>query len=337
MYSLAGPLFISLDSCLYIGIDEEMMRGFNYKRIIKWIIVVAIFVFLGRMVWDHWNQVKDAPFTFEVFPLLLSTLIFAFSYFIQISAWYMITLKLGIALPIQETLESWFYSQLGKYLPGKVWLLLSRFYSYESKGKSKKAISIALYLETVTMIVAAGLMFLAAIIFFREVRPFYTGRQSMWLVLLFFSGFLSLHPRVLQKILNWTLAQFKKEPISLSISYFDILWILLVCIVSWLVGGVGFYLFVDAVYPVAPQYILFLTGALAISSTLGLIAIFAPSGLGVREGALVYLLSLMMATPIAVILSVLTRIWMTLIEIGLIGMVYLFRHFHKQEKERGEI
>ena len=104
-----------------------------------------------------------------------------------------------------------------------------------------------------------------------------------------------------------------------------------------MVGGVGFYLFVDAVYPVAPQYILFLTGALAISSTLGLIAIFAPSGLGVREGALVYLLSLMMATPIAVIISVLTRIWMTLIEIGLIGMVYLFRHFHKQEKERGEI
>jgi len=68
-----------------------------------------------------------------------------------------------------------------------------------------------------------------------------------------------------------------------------------------------------------------------------LIAIFAPSGLGVREGALVYLLSLMMATPIAVIISVLTRIWMTLIEIGLIGMVYLFQQLQKQEIERGEI
>jgi uncharacterized membrane protein YbhN (UPF0104 family) len=104
------------------------------------------------------------------------------------------------------------------------------------------------------------------------------------------------------------------------------------------VGGIGFYLFIDAVYPVAPQYILFLTGALAISSTLGLIAIFAPSGLGVREGALVYLLSLMMATPVAVILSILTRIWMTLIEIALIGMVYLFHKFQKREKrrERGE-
>jgi uncharacterized membrane protein YbhN (UPF0104 family) len=85
---------------------------------------------------------------------------------------------------------------------------------------------------------------------------------------------------------------------------------------------------------VAPQTILFLTGALAISSTLGLIALFAPSGLGVREGALVYLLSFMMATPVAVIISVLTRIWMTLIEIGLIGVVYLLRQLRKREKSK---
>jgi uncharacterized membrane protein YbhN (UPF0104 family) len=62
-------------------------------------------------------------------------------------------------------------------------------------------------------------------------------------------------------------------------------------------------------------------------STLGLITIFAPGGLGVREGALVYLLSLVMAAPVAVVISILTRIWMTLIEIGLVGMVYLTSQF----------
>jgi uncharacterized membrane protein YbhN (UPF0104 family) len=315
-----------------------MMRRFDYKQIVKWIIVVAIFVFLGKMVWDNWNQVKDTSFTFEVYPLVLSTLIFAFSYLIQVWAWYLITLKLGIALSLPETIKTWFYSQLGKYLPGKVWLLLGRFYFYESKGKSKKTISVALYFEMVTMIAAAGLIFLAALIFYREIGLFNSWNPSGWLVLLSLLGFVSLHPRVLQKILNWILVQFQRETISLTISYSNILWILFICIVSWVVGGIGFYLFIDAVYPVAPQYILFLTGALAISSTLGLIAIFAPSGLGVREGALVYLLSLMMATPVAVILSILTRIWMTLIEIALIGMVYLFHKFQKREKrrERGE-
>jgi glycosyltransferase 2 family protein len=317
-----------------MDIEKKMMGHFNYKQVLNWIIVIAIFVFLGKMVWNNWNQVKDTPLALQPFPLVLSTLIFAFSYFIQIWAWYLITLRLKVALSFSDTLQSWFYSQLGKYLPGKVWLLLSRFYFYESKGKSKKTISIALYLEMVIMMMAAGLVFLAALVFHREIGLFYSWRQSGWLVLLFLLGFVSLHPRVLQKILNWFLVRLNRGPISLSISYANILWILFVCIVCWVVGGVGFYFFVDSVYPVAPQYILFLTGALAISSTLGLVAIFAPSGLGVREGALVYLLSFMMATPVAVIISILTRIWMTLIEIGLIGVVYLFHKFQKQEEKK---
>ena len=302
-------------------------------KIIQWIIVLTIFAFLGKMVLDNWNQVKEASFTFEVFPLLLSTLIFALSYFIQIWAWYLITLRLGIAISWGGTLEGWFYSQWGKYLPGKVWLLLGRIYYYESKGKPKKIISVALYFETVTLLVAAGLIFLSTLPFFREMGPFYTGKQSWWLIFLFLLAFIFLHPRVLQKILNGFLLKFKRDPISLSISYPNILWILIVCIFVWVVEGFGFYLFIDSITPVSEKYILFLTGALAISTTLGLIAIFAPSGLGVREGALVYLLSLMMATPVAVVISILSRIWMTLIEIGLIGMVYLTGRFRKgQEK-----
>jgi uncharacterized membrane protein YbhN (UPF0104 family) len=311
---------------------------FFYHPFFRWVIIAAIFVFLGKMVWDNWNQVKDASFTFDIFTLVLATLIFAFSYFIQIWAWYLITFKLNIAISFSETLENWFYSQLGKYLPGKVWLLLSRFYFYESKGKSKKAISMALYFETATVIGAGYLIFLAALILHNEIWPLSSWRQSGWLFPLLLLGLVSLHPRVLQRILNWVLLRFKREPLSLSISYPDILWILFVCIISWIVGGVGFYFFVNSVFPVAPQYILFLTGALAISSTLGLIALFAPSGLGVREGALVYLLSFMMTTPVAVIISVLTRIWMTLIEIGLIGVVYLLPQFQKRQKrkEHGE-
>jgi len=326
-----------MDSYVHMGVNEEGMRRADYKQVVRWMVVIAIFLFLGKMASDQWGEIKGASFTFKVVPFILSTLIFAFSYLIQVWAWYLITLKLGIALSPSETIETWFTSQLGKYLPGKVWLLLGRFYLYDSKGKSKKVISIALYLETILVILSGGLIFLAAFVFFKEIRSSYGGNQFWWVILLFIIALVSLHPRVFLKILNWVLVQLNREPISLSISYSDVLGILIFCVVAWMIGGIGFYLFIDAFYPVAPQYILFLTGAMAISSTLGLIAIFAPSGLGVREGALVYLLSLMMATPIAVILSVLTRIWMTLIEIGLIGMVYLFRQFQKREKERGEI
>ena len=317
---------------------KKKIHTFPYHPFFRWAIVAAIFLFLGKMVWNNWNQVRGASFTFEVFPLVLSTLIFVLSYFIQIWAWYLITLKLEVALSPAETLESWFYSQLGKYLPGKIWLVVGRFYFYESRGKSKKNISVALYFEIVTMITAAGLIFLAVLIFHQEIGLFRSWGRYGWSVLLSLFGLVFLHPRVLERILKWALAPWKREPISLSISYTQVLWILFLCILSWVAGGIGFYFFVDSVYPVAPRYILFLTGALAASSMLGLIAIFAPSGLGVREGALVYLLSFVMATPVAVIISILTRIWMTLIEIWLIGMVYLFDKFreHPFGREHGE-
>jgi uncharacterized membrane protein YbhN (UPF0104 family) len=70
-----------------------------------------------------------------------------------------------------------------------------------------------------------------------------------------------------------------------------------------------------------------MAGALAFANLLGLIAIFAPGGLGVREGILVYFLSYVMPGPVAVVLSVLSRLWMTLIETGLIGVVYLSSKF----------
>ncbi len=267
--------------------------------------------------------------------LIVSTLIFVFSYFIQIWAWYLITLKLGIAISFKETLTSWFTSQLGKYLPGKIWLFLTRLYLYDSRGKSKKAIAVALYFETVTMVMAAGLIFLVSLLSLKEVHSSYLRIPSSGVIFLGILAFLSLHPKVLQKILNPVLKGLKKEPISISISYPDILLVLGVCSFSWVTGGIGFYLFVDAVFPVSSNYLLFLTGALAISSTLGLLALFAPSGLGVREGVLVYLLSLIMPSTVAVILSILTRLWMSFIEIGGMGVVYLIGLTQKKGEGKG--
>ena len=299
------------------------MIRLHYKILLKWAIVTAIFFFLGKMVWENWVQVKEVPFTLRWTSLMFSTLIFAFSYFIQLWAWYLITLRLGIALSLRETLESWFYSQLGKYLPGKVWLLLGRFYLYESKGKSKKIISAALYYEMVTIILAGGIIFVSSLVLLKEGFLLFRGEQLGWIIFSLLIILVFLHPRFLQKIMNGFLVAFKKETITLSLSYPDVLGILCICMLAWLIGGVGFYLFVDSITPVPSEHFLFLTGALAVSSILGLIAVFAPAGLGVREGALVYLLTQLIPAPLAVILSVSTRLWMTLIEIGLIGVIYL--------------
>lgn len=310
---------------------KERKSTIHYAKLIRWAILVAIFLYLGEMVWRNWNEVKEASFGLRPFHLILSAVFSVFWYLIQVWAWYLITLKLGISIPLRETLKSWYYSQLGKYLPGKVWLFLGRFYFYDSKGKSRKTLTVALYFETVTVVMAAGLVFLASLFFLEESRSFDVGIPPMGLIAIFILAFLFLHPRIIEKIFNSILRPLKREPVAISISYPEVLWILGVCILSWVAGGIGFYFFVDGIFPVPSRDFLFLTGALAISSTLGLLVLFAPSGLGVREGVLVYLLSSIMPSSVAVVLSVLTRLWMTFIEIGMIGVVYFVDKFRKKE------
>jgi hypothetical protein len=177
------------------------------------------------------------------------------------------------------------------------------------------------------MLMAAGLISLIALapVGVRWIDP----RGGWFPILLSSLGFffLILHPRVLEKMINPILSILGRDPLHLSVSYWDMLWILLVNLLAWSLGGLGFYFFVNSIIPVTWDYVLFLSGALALSSILGLVAVFAPGGLGVREGVLVYLLSHIMPGGVAVVLSILTRLWMTLIEVGLVGMIYLCDHF----------
>ncbi len=319
-----------MDSNLYLGIAEKHVNRLSFKTFLTWIVVAAIFFFLAKMIWTNWDSVKDAPFRIRPLFLILSSLISAASYFVQMWAWYVTTEKLGIAIPLHQTIETWFYSQLGKYLPGKVWLVLGRFYLYQSRGKSKKAVSIALYFEAATVVIAAGLIFLISLILFKPAGAFNFEHRVFWIGLLSLAALLSLHPRILEKLLNFALQVLRQEPLVLPLSYVQVLWILFICIVAWIVGGIGFYIFVAGVFPVSPVHIPFVMGALAFSSVLGLLALFAPGGLGVREGALVYVLSFLMPSSVAAVISLLTRIWMTLIEMALIGMVYIIGQFQKR-------
>ena len=116
---MASPLPLSMDSHLCLGVDEKVIRRLDLIKGVKWIIVAVIFAFMGRMVWSNWSEVKDASFTFRAFPFIWGTLIFTFSYFIQLWAWYLITARLGIALSFRETMGSWLLFPVGKIPAGE--------------------------------------------------------------------------------------------------------------------------------------------------------------------------------------------------------------------------
>jgi uncharacterized membrane protein YbhN (UPF0104 family) len=79
----------------------------------------------------------------------------------------------------------------------------------------------------------------------------------------------------------------------------------------WLIYGGSVYLLTASVYPVSLDALPTLTGMYALAWVLGFLSFITPSGLGVREGILSYMLSFVVPVPVAMLLALLLRVWMT--------------------------
>jgi uncharacterized membrane protein YbhN (UPF0104 family) len=122
------------------------------------------------------------------------------------------------------------------------------------------------------------------------------------------------HPVVLRSGINTALRLARQPALEFQLRWRDVVaWTLLMS-VNWLVLGAGFYLVLRAVIDLPPGLYLFVTGAFAVAGIIGVLALFAPSGIGVREGVMTFVLGAVLPAAVAAIAAILARIWITLAE-----------------------
>jgi hypothetical protein len=138
---------------------------------------------------------------------------------------------------------------------------------------------------------------------------------------------IAIHP----KIIGWMVAiaarVLRRRPFEVTFTYPQLLRYLGLYVINWLLFGVALYVFIRSFYPLDVSSILFLTGAFSFAGMMGIVAVFAPAGLGVREGILALFLGQVMPVPVALVVSVASRVWLTIVELGSVGLVYLMIRF----------
>ena len=156
--------------------------------------------------------------------------------------------------------------------------------------------------------------------------------EYRWLVLLLIAlFFLCINPKVINAVLKIAGKLFKRE-LAIPMTYTQTLKAVLLFIGNWLIAGVGFYILVRAVYPQAElSQLLYCGGVWGIAAIAGILAVFAPSGLGVREGMVVAGLSLIMPTEYAVLVSVASRLWVTIPELVLAAGAFIVNRLHRNK------
>ena len=289
----------------------------NLIPILKVSIILMIFYFLGRALYRNWGQIDFEQLHFNV-PLLIVSVFFLFGFFLMFAfGWKSIFKGIGVSLPFFKGLKIIFYSQLGKYLPGKIWTWAGRIYFCQELGVPVSKTFLSMVLEFALATISGILIFLVAFL----ISPrFKININPFLLIIVVIISFIAIHPKVLTKIINFFLCLLKKEPIRIDLNFSQICSIMGCYFIIWFCFGIAFYFLINSVTFITPSKIPIITGSFAVSSTIGVIALFAPAGLGVREGILTLLLSNFFPLSLAILLSFLCRIWVSVGELFMAGI-----------------
>jgi uncharacterized membrane protein YbhN (UPF0104 family) len=213
-------------------------------------------------------------------------------------------------------LRIWSASNLTKYIPGAVWQFMTA--AHLSRGRGLPAV-----VALTSMLLHVGFSLLAALAVsavMLPIDPAFGPLGLVWVrVAMLVVAVAAVHPALLNAGLRLVPRALHRQVLVWSGSWARGLWLLTLSVVSWIVYGVAFSLFVAALAPISMAAVLPLTAVNALSFTAGYVALLAPGGIGVRESAMTVLLAPLLPLGVAAVLAIAARLWSIAAELLLAG------------------
>lgn len=306
------------------------------KALLLVVITWALYRALGLNVAEL-NRADLARWRPATVPLLGSAALLIAVYLTHALLWRRIVMDLvGESLAIGTALRIYFLANLGRYLPGRIWQVAGMAVLAQRAGVPALGAIAASALAQLCFLLT-GTLFLTA------VMPVALGTGTI------IAGIAI--GAVLVGAVCWGLGTTSGEELRRrlgdrlgsriggrlgpriaaaldaigKVRPRDALVWLTGYLLSWVLLGGAFAIFTSAFVPAAASEIRYLAGTMAAGYLSGYLAIFAPAGVGVREGVLGLLLARVVPAPAALLVSVASRIWFTITELLVVLAIPLLR------------
>jgi hypothetical protein len=257
--------------------------------------------------------------------VIVAALVVLATYALLIETWRRILTAWGQRLDFANAARIWFVSNLGKYVPGKVWQVGAMGVMAQQRNVAPAAAAGSAIVSTVVNI-ATG-MAVALIAGWRAMEALSRGHAALGIALIAaILGSVILLPTLMPFALTW-LRRFTGRDLAVGAFPHRAVYIAIVGnVIAWILYGLAFQLFVLGVLGSAQGSPTRYIAAYASSYVIGYLAFVVPGGIGVREGALTAtLIALGLATaPQAAVVAITSRLWLTVLEL-LPGVVFLAR------------
>ena len=299
----------------------DRLKNRWYSRILLLIVLLAVIL----VIWKNISEISSYSFVFKYGYFIASFAVIIINYLFCFLIWHWLTVSFGLRVPVLKAARGWFLSYLGKYVPGKIALLLVRMDAYD--GYSGRKVAVATVVEYIVALVAACLVVLISLLFSPEIVPDYIRWIAVIGTVLLL---LVLYPPLLRGIVNLVFRMIKKAPLNEVPAFMTILRLVGAWMIATFVSGFAFYLILNSLSPVSLKYYIIITGVYGIAGLAGLAAFFAPSGIGVREGVIFLILPAFVPEPTVIVGAIAIRLITTVTEVLLAGFFYFIERIRRR-------
>jgi len=286
----------------------------------QWLFAAIIVWSAVRALNGQWRLAADrlAALRLDWTWIGAATLIVLLTYALLIETWRRVILASGETLSFRTAARIWFISNLGKYVPGKIWSIAAMTVMARKESVSPMtAAGSSVLIQLVTIAAGIGVVLAAGS---QAVDNQWLAIVVLALTVAFVAAAPLLLPAAARVAASWTGKDIRLPRLAAKTVWAAALR----SVISWVAYGIAFQFFVRGVLGSASGAVSSYIAVYAASYIIGFLALFAPGGAVVRESALVSgMVQLGLAGRAdALAVAIASRLWLTVVEL-LPGLVFL--------------
>ena len=249
--------------------------------------------------------------------------------------WRTMLTDLGSRLPVAPAAGVFFVGQLGKYVPGSIWAVLAQAEMGARLGVPRRRVGIVGLLALAFALLTGGAIGLPAL-------PILLGRTEV-------GGYAVVAVVVLLAVLcyppllNWGirlgLRILRRDPLEHDLAGRAIVTTLAWFTLAWVVSGSAVLAIALDISgsPLSGDLVLMAVCGFAMASAFGMVSVFFPAGLGIRDGVLALVLATSMPLAAAAAVAVVARFITIVVDVVAAGAGWTWgREHHLITDDLGE-
>ena len=290
-------------------------------------LTAVVLFFLGRVLIKALHETSWSEVHLKPLFLVLGILCLALNRFLAGAILHFVLRAFGHRnKPANSVAANW-VAALGRYIPGKMAsvgglvVLLTRL-------RVQLSVAMGATFLFMGLTIFIGILFSAPLLLLESVRTTVPAAW-LWCGLVALGGIVCLHPRVFIGLCNFGLRRLRREPLRTRLQERHLLAATGLGAALYLSQGMAAWFIARALTNVGLGHYWLFVATVAFASVAGILAFFAPAGIGVREWVYLLLLGPVLGDGPAALVAVLVRLILVLSDIGTgtVGMLILRSHF----------